>query len=209
MLILALLACLPVAPAPARETVGTSITSTVPLHTQASLAEAGAPTVRGRVVGTCAGPVRIEASSASQANTLAAEAVATGPFALRVPSGTALLLRWGCDADADGEVAGADVSEAKIGLPAGDLALVLQLPDPARTARFALATPRGTVVPRPRAPPGGGEALAPPLADGPAPKAGTPPAPGEPPPAPGSPPTPGGPPIPGGPPLPAGSAPPR
>lgn len=65
----------------------------------------------GRVVGPCAGVVRVELLTKDGRAIARVEAPAgswqAGPFS-GVPSG----IRWGCDADGDGLVAAADVTSA-------------------------------------------------------------------------------------------------
>lgn len=191
--------CLPVAPAPSGATGATAapIRALPPLNTQAALTEARSPAFRGVVRGTCDGPVRVEAGSPNQSRPLAGKEVTTGPFDLRVPAGVALTLRWGCDADGDGEVPAAHVAEAVVGILTWDVPLDLQLPDPERAARFALVTPNDRVASAPPLLPGGpvgtGGAHAPPQGLAPADGAIGPPLPN-------------GPPADAGPPPPAGAA---
>lgn len=179
-LILLLAGCLPPAPPPAAAPA--ALHAVEPVATQAALAEAGAPALRGRVVGACTGVVRIEAGTGSS-RPLAATAVVPGPYVLRVPTDTAVQLRWGCDADEDGFVAGENVAEASLTALAADLALDLRLVDPALAARFPLTVPAPADAAGPTAPVDGAStpvapadgAVGPPLPDGPPPDAGPPP----------------------------------
>jgi hypothetical protein len=141
--------------------------------------------------------VRLEAGSPNQSRPLAGTSVAPGPYNFRVPPGVALTLRWGCDADGDGTIAGIDVAEAHVGTLAWDLPLDLQLPDAERAARFALVAPNTRAAPGLHVVPGGAGAtpqgiapadgaVGPPLPDGPPADAGPPPPTGSAPPPTGS-----------------------
>ena len=188
ILVAALGACLVAAPPASREAAA-DVPALAPMYAQADLREAGAPAIRGRATGTCPGTVRVEAISANQARPLAVTSGRLGPFVLHVPKDVPIQLRWGCDPDGDGTIAGEAVSVARIGAVSEDVPLDLFLPVPGIAAAQPLTVaPRrggrpvtaGAVLPTeglapPDAPAPADAAVGPPLPDGPPPDAGPPP----------------------------------
>lgn len=201
ILLAALGACLPAAPPDAARDAAADLPALVPMYAQDDLRDQGAPAIRGRATGTCSGTVRIEAGSQNQARPLAVTSGRLGPFVLHVPKDVPIQLRWGCDPDGDGTIAGDAVSVARIGAVSQDVPLDLFLPVPGVAAaqpltvaprRSARPLKSGAVLPTeglapPDAPAPADAAVGPPLPDGPSPDAGPPPTATTPPPPPAAP----------------------
>lgn len=161
------------------------------MYSQAGLEADGAPALRGRLTGTCAGRVYVEVGSTNQARPLSSTWAELGVYVLRVPAAVPVRVRWGCDPDGDGIVAADALAEATLGQLSRDLPLDLYVPDPAVSGRHtltvastraapllpangALAAP-GAGLPPPDAPAPADAAVGPPLPQGPPPDAGPPP----------------------------------
>ena len=201
LILLALAGCLPPAPRPDAD-APTALRPLEPMHTQETLQAAGAPALRGRLTGACAGSVRVEAGTTNQTRPLSVVTFDPGPYVLFVPTDVPIRLRWGCDADKDGTVEANAVAVAPVGALTADMALDLRVYDAAVAARFRLAEEATRAPPMP--PPAGANgapaipaglappdapapadaAVGPPLPEGPPPDAGPPPPSGTAPPPP-------------------------
>lgn len=185
LILLPLAACL-LRAGEAGSTASPPTTGLPPLHQAEALASEGAPSVRGRLSGRCAGPVALEAGTLNQSRPLTAVRADGGTYVLPVPADVPVVLRWGCDPDGDGRVADAALSTAELGRLDRDLPLDLHVRDPdaprwnlvsRRTTAGELAAGRllpteGLAPPDAPAPADG--AVGPPLPDGPPPGAAPP-----------------------------------
>ncbi len=86
---------------------------------------AGAVVGHGRVLGECAGVVRVEAAT-TDGTVLDQAEVRAGTYRIGPIAREPARLRWGCDADDDGIVAAADVASATVAsVPLSGAVLVL------------------------------------------------------------------------------------
>lgn len=126
-LIVLLAACLAPAPSPLPGAVS------APIDARGALtAEAGAVIARGRVVGACAGVVRVEFDSRS-GEVLGRGVASGGSYLVGPMEQTPARVRWGCDADGDGVVpAPAVTAVALTDVPLTGAVLVLPEAPPTR-----------------------------------------------------------------------------
>lgn len=119
--------CLPVAPPVRPDPPLRTLQASPGRLDQEALKAAGRPALSGRFEGTCPGAVVMEIRSPGSPDALTTGRFTGGGYLIHLPEGENPYLRYGCDADGDGTVTGADVQTIRLGSQPASVTVHLML----------------------------------------------------------------------------------